>query len=202
MIGKLPRSFYARPTEEVTQDLLGKVLVRRLDAGIVRGRIVEVEAYHGENDPGSHAFRGRTERTEVMFGPPGHVYVYFTYGKHFCMNVVAEEQGKAGAALLRALEPLAGIALMEANRGARSVVNLCNGPAKLCEALAITNRQNGADLEGSEIWIEDDGYAPGEVAVTSRVGLTRGVEFPLRYFLSGNPYVSPGKPSASVPRVQ
>lgn len=196
-MGKLPRSFYDRPTLDVARDLLGKVLVRRDVDGLLKGRIVESEAYCGQSDPGSHAFRGPTARTRVMFKEAGHLYVYFTYGAHFCMNVVTEGTGVAGAVLLRALEPLDGIAVMEGRRGGRPLIELCNGPGKLCQALGIARDQNGVDLEGDEIWIEDDGFIPVDIGVSTRVGLKAGAEFPYRFFLPGNPFVSRGKPSKS-----
>ena len=196
---KLPRSFYDRPALEVSRDLLAKVLVRCLPEATLRVRIVEVEAYAGQTDPGSHAFRGRTRRTNVMFGPPGYLYVYFTYGMHYCMNVVTDAEGVAGAVLLRAAEPLEGVETMEQARGTRRRVDLCNGPAKLCQALGITRSQNGTSLDGPEIWIEDDGVVARNVAVSARVGLSAGKELPFRFYLSDNPYVSPGKPSAPLP---
>lgn len=195
MGGKLPRSFYARPTAEVACDLLGMVLVRRLGDSILSGRIVEDEAYGGTDDPGSHAFRGSTARNHSMFGPPGHLYIYRIYAVHICMNVVCETANVAGAVLVRALHPLQGIQQMERYRGVRSERDLCNGPAKLCQALDITLRDDGVDLEGDEIWIEDDGTRPAEVAVSTRIGLSRGREAPLRFYVPGNPYVSRGKPS-------
>lgn len=162
----------------------------------MRGRIVEVEAYTGASDPGSHAYRGPTTRNRVMFGSPGHVYVYVSHGIHFCMNVVTDTPGVAGAVLLRALEPLAGIEIMEANRGGKPFVNLCNGPGKLCQAFGITRAENGEDLEGTQMWIEDDGFMVTSMETSTRVGLSRGRELPLRFFLRGNAYVSHGKPSA------
>lgn len=192
---KLPRSFYARTAVEVSTDLLGKVLARELDGATLRGRIVEVEAYSGETDPGSHAFRGRTPRNRVMFGPPGYIYVYVSYGMHHCMNVVTDPEGVAGAVLLRALQPLEGISVMEERRGGRPPIDLCNGPGKLCQAMAITREQNGADLEGNDLWIEDDGFTPDRLESTTRVGLSSGRDLPLRFFLPENPYVSRGKPS-------
>jgi DNA-3-methyladenine glycosylase len=196
---RLPRSFYDRATLEVTRDLLAKILVRRLPDAVLKARLVEVEAYTGQSDPGSHAFRGRTRRTEVMFGPPGHLYVYFTYGMHHCMNVVTETEGIAGAVLLRAAEPLEGVDRMERARGPRSPVDLCNGPAKLCQAFGITRAQNGQDLEGPDIWIEDDGEVAHNVAISARVGLTAGRELPFRFYMADNSYVSPGRPSATLP---
>lgn len=193
---RLTRPFYERPAVEVARDLLGTVLVRVTREGTVSGRIVEVEAYTGTSDPGSHAFRGPTPRNGVMFGPPGHVYVYVSYGMHFCMNVVTDVPGVAGAVLLRALEPVTGIEIMERNRGGKRVVDLCNGPGKLCQAFGITLAENGEDLEGDRMWIEDDGFAGDSIAITSRVGLSRGKDLPLRFFFAGNPYVSRGKPSS------
>lgn len=196
MVHVLPRSFYERSWAAVTRDLLGKVLVRRLPEGTLRGRIVEVEAYGGQSDPGSHAFRGPTPRNQVMFGPPGRLYVYVSYGMHCCMNVVSEREGTAGATLVRALEPLAGVEIMERNRGGKALVDLCNGPGKLCQAFAITRAQNGADLQGDEIWIEYDGFVPREIATSARVGLSAGGEMRLRFYVADSPFVSRGKPSA------
>jgi DNA-3-methyladenine glycosylase len=198
---KPPRSFYDRPTLEVARDLIGCLLVREVRGARLTGVIVETEAYTAD-DPGSHAFRGRTRRTEVMFGPPGHLYVYFTYGMHHCMNVVTETEGIAGAVLLRAAQPLEGMEQMERARGPRPPVELCNGPAKLCQAFGITRADNGQDLEGPEVWIEDDGQVAHNVAISTRVGLTAGRELPFRFYLADNPYVSPGRPSALLPGEQ
>lgn len=197
-MSRLPRAFYDRTAAVVAPRLLGKVLVRVTSRGLVRGRIVEVEAYTGSSDPGSHAYRGPTPRNQVMFGPPGHVYVYISYGTHFCMNVVTDAPGVAGAVLLRALEPLAGIEIMQANRSGKALVDLCNGPGKLCQAYGITRAENGEDLEGTGMWIDDDGFAVASVETSTRVGLSHGCELPLRFFLPRNPYVSRGKPSASM----
>lgn len=196
MMRGLARSFYARPAVIVAPQLLGKVLARETSDGLVRGRIVEVEAYTGESDPGSHAYRGPTPRNRVMFGPPGHVYVYISYGTHFCMNVVTDTMGIAGAVLLRALEPLSGIEIMEANRGRKRLVDLCDGPGKLCQAFGITLAENGEDLGGDRMWIENDGFVAEAVETSTRVGLSNGRELPLRFFVPGNAYVSRGKPSA------
>ncbi len=198
MAERLARGLYERPAETVARDLLGKVLVRVTPKGVVRGRIVETEAYTGKTDPGSHAFHGKTGRNAVMFGRAGHVYVYVSYGMHHCMNVVTDAAGFAGAVLLRALEPMSGIAIMEENRGGRPLVDLCSGPGKLCQACGITLAQNGEDLEGQEMWIEDDGFEPAEIAVSTRVGLSKGSDLALRFYLPGNPYVSRRKPSAPV----
>lgn len=191
---RLPRSFYARSAPEVAVALLGKTLVHRLPEGRVAGIIVETEAYVGAEDPGSHAFRGPTPRNQVMFGPAGFAYVYLSYGMHWCMNVVTDSPGIAGAVLVRALEPLEGVPAMERRRRGRPIRELCNGPGKLCQALGINRDCNGADLEMGNLWIED-GSVPANVARSTRVGLSSGRELPLRFYLLGNPFVSPGRPS-------
>jgi DNA-3-methyladenine glycosylase len=196
-VAKLARSFYARATTLVARELIGKVLVRDSVDGRSSGRIVETEAYCGESDPASHAYRGPTSRNEVMFGPPGYLYVYLSYGVHHCCNVVTESDGVAGAVLLRALQPLTGIELMERRRGPRPLRELCNGPGKLCQALGIGMSEYGADLETSSIWLEDDGNRPESPAVSARVGVTLAADLPLRFFLPDNPFVSPGKLSTS-----
>lgn len=192
---RLGRTFYSRPADVVAVDLLGKVLSKVEDEVVLRGRIVETEAYRGESDPGSHAFRGPSARTSVMFGPAGFLYVYFTYGMHFCMNVVTDEPGVAGAVLLRALEPLDGVETMLERRGLRPLVDLCNGPAKLCQAFGIDRGDNGANLLEGDIWIEDDGFEVSQVATTARVGLSAGKEALLRFYAEGSGFVSRGKPS-------
>jgi DNA-3-methyladenine glycosylase len=177
--------------------LLNKVLVR----GDRAGRIVEVEAYKGESDPASHAYRGLTPRTAVMFGPPGYLYVYFTYGMHWCANVVCETDGVAGAVLIRALSPLEGIpAMQQARPAARRERDLCNGPAKLCQALGITGDDNGTDLlspirggSGGQtaVRLVDDRTAPPSVPeVGTRIGIRVGTEHPWRYWVPGDPNVS------------
>jgi len=190
---KLPRSFYARHAVEVAPDLLGKLLVRSLPEGVLKGRIVETEAYTGTSDPGSHAYRGPTHRNQVMFGPAGYVYVYLSYGMHHCMNVVTDEPGVAGAVLLRALEPVAGIDVMERNRNGRPRAELLNGPGKLCQAYHISREQDGADLESSDMWIERDGFQADRVRVGTRVGITAGANLPYRFSVDGSPWVSRGK---------
>jgi DNA-3-methyladenine glycosylase len=174
--------------------LLNKVLVR----GGRAGRIVEVEAYKGESDPASHAYRGLTPRTAVMFGPPGFLYVYFTYGMHWCANVVCEDDGVAGAVLIRALSPLKGIAAMQADRpAARRERDLCNGPAKLCQALGIAGKDNGIDLlarggSGRQaVRLTDDGTPPpNHPEVGPRIGIRVGTEHPWRFWVPGDPNVS------------
>jgi DNA-3-methyladenine glycosylase len=181
MSRRLGRAFYARPSPEVAPALLNKVLI----APGVAGRIVEVEAYCGTDDPASHAFRGRTPRTEVMFGPPGHLYVYFSYGMHWCTNVVTDSAGTAGAVLIRALTPLRGTELMRGRRrGVGSDVELCNGPAKLAQAFGLDGRHDGSDLvtASAGVSIRDDGVEPPAAPeVGGRVGLSRGGDLPWRF---------------------
>ena len=130
-----------------------------------------------------------------MFGPPGHVYTYISYGMHVCMNIVTDSEGIAGAVLVRALEPLAGTAVMERRRGDRPMAELCNGPGKLCQAMGITMADNGADLVSGKPWIEDDGYVPDSIATSTRIGLSNGRDLPLRFYLAENRFVSRVRPS-------
>jgi DNA-3-methyladenine glycosylase len=191
----LDRAFFARDSRDVAPDLLNLVLRH----GERSGRIVEVEAYAGSQDEGSHGYRGRTARTATMFGPPGHLYVYFTYGMHWCANVVCGPAGVCSAVLIRALAPLTGLDAMREARGpaARRDVDLCSGPAKTCQALGIEGGSDGADLcDGDGPHLVDDGVGrPAEITRTTRVGLTRGAEHPWRWFVTDEPHVSRGRPS-------
>lgn len=186
----LPRRFYRRDSREVAPELLHKVLVH----GRLAGRIVEVEAYAGGEDPGSHAFGGPTERNAAMFGPPGHLYVYFTYGMHWCANVVCGEPGEGSAVLVRALAPLRGVETMWSRRpAARREVDLCSGPAKLCQALGLDRSFDGIDLVTRErgVTVLDDGMSPPVApACTTRIGLTAGAEHEWRWYVPGDPNVS------------
>ena len=184
----LPRSFYRRASLDVAPELLNKVLV----AGRSRGRIVEVEAYAGPLDPASHAYRGPTARNATMFGPPGHLYVYFTYGMHYCANAVTGEYGDGQAVLLRALAPLAGLAQLRARRpAARGDRDLTSGPAKLCQALGIGSGQDGTDLVRGRIRIVDDGTPPpDDPGISTRIGITRAADLPWRWFVAGDPHIS------------
>lgn len=187
---RLRRSFYARDPLEVAPELLNKVLVH----GPRAGRIVEVEAYRGADDPASHAFRGPTPRTAVMFGPPGHLYVYFSYGMHWCANAVTSCDGEPGAVLIRALAPLRGIEAMVAARpAARRLVDVANGPAKACQALGIDGDLDGADLVTADrtVTIVDDGTMPPEVpSAGPRVGISVAVEVPWRFSVPDDPHRS------------
>ncbi len=188
----LPRAFFRRDALDVAPDLLNKVL--RRDDGRA-GRIVEVEAYRGEHDPGSHAYRGRTARNAVMFGPPGHLYVYFTYGMHWCANAVCGDDGEPMAVLLRALAPLEGLPEMAVARGAavRRERDLCSGPAKLCQALGLDRAHDGSDLVVGDrgVTIVDDGVAPPSTPVqTTRIGLSAGADLPWRWYVVDDPNVS------------
>ena len=195
----LPQEWYAGAVLEVARRLLGKVVAHRTPEGLTAGVIVEVEAYGGADDPASHAYAGQTARNGVMFGPPGRAYVYFTYGMHCCLNVVTGAQGSASAVLLRALEPLAGIELMRARRGAHiRDRDLCRGPGRLCQALGVSLAQNGADLRSSDLWIaEAPERAEQEtgmgIATSPRIGIARAADRPWRLYLAGSPYVS-GRP--------
>jgi DNA-3-methyladenine glycosylase len=160
--------------------------------GSTAGRIVETEAYLGEDDRAAHAWRGLTDRTRVLFGPPGHAYVYFIYGMYECLNFVAEEPGKAGCVLIRALEPLAGIALMRRRRAhAKRLEDLASGPGKLTLALGITRRLNGADLTRGPLEVrEQRNGGPLEILVTPRIGITHCADWPLRFSIAANRFVS------------
>jgi len=185
----LRREFYRRDPRLVAPALLGKVLV----AGARSGRIVEVEAYCGDLDPAAHSYRNRSARNEVMFGPAGHLYVYFTYGMHWCANAVCGEIDEGVAVLLRALAPLTGLDAMRRARGGVDDRDLCRGPARLCQALGLDRGHDGADLVtgGGGVWIGDDGVrSPADPVVTTRVGLSRNADAPWRWYVSGSRFVS------------
>ncbi|HVV26218.1 MAG TPA: DNA-3-methyladenine glycosylase [Candidatus Saccharimonadales bacterium] len=178
------------PSETLAPRLLGCRLVRVIDGQAVSGRIVETEAYN-QADAASHSYRGETERTRVMFGPPGFLYVYFTYGMHYCCNVVTGPTGYGSAVLIRALEPLGGEPIMRENRPGLSGETLTNGPAKLCQALAIDKRLNGHDLrtEPLKLFIEP-ALPPADIVQTTRIGISQAQDQPWRFYIKGNPYVS------------
>lgn len=197
-IQPLPRAFFNRDPRHVARQLMGKILVREASGLKLTARIVEVEAYLGEDDPAAHAAAGRTLRNAVLFGPPGHAYIYFIYGNHYCLNVSCEPEGQAGGVLFRALEPMTGIDEMARARhvdlhGEKDWPKLTAGPGRLCQAFGITRASdNGRDLTfpASGLWIGDDGFRPRAITTTPRVGITKAAQAPLRYLLAGNPFVS------------
>ena len=197
-LNPLAREFYDRDPRPVSRDLLGKVLVRRQGRRRLLARIVEVEAYLGADDPAAHAAVGRTARNDVLFGPPGHAYVYFIYGNHYCLNVSCLPDGIAGGILFRALEPLEGTETMARGRGVvvknpRDLRLLTSGPGRLAEAFGITRaRDNDKDLTSpdSDLFIADDGFQVPQVMITPRIGITKAAALPLRYVIAGNQFVS------------
>ncbi len=196
-INKLPAEFYERYVLDVAPDLLGKIFVRRTGDLILSGKIVEVEAYDGSIDRAAHSYNGRTDRTAVMFDGTGVLYVYFTYGMHYCANVVTGKAGQGQAVLIRGIEPSQGIGHMALKRfgvktpDKKQHQNLTNGPAKICRAFGITKEQNGTDLTGNEIYILDQQRLPGsDIKTSKRIGIKKSVELPWRYYIKDNPYVS------------
>jgi len=190
---KINRSFYEQSTVEVARRLIGKYLVRRHPDGTTIGRIVETEAYVGPQDKACHASRGRTRRTEIMFGPAGHAYVYFVYGVHHMLNIVTEGVDFPAAVLIRALEPEMGIDLMQLRRGPRKRHDLCSGPGKLCQAFEIDRSLNGGDVCGKVLYLEDRGEPPSGVVATPRVGVEYAGKWkhkPWRFLIPGNEFVS------------
>ena len=190
---RLSRAFYEQPTVEVARQLLGKYLVRIGAAGVRAGMILETEAYVGPDDKASHASRGRTPRTSVMFGPAGFAYVYLIYGMHHCLNVVTEQEGYPAAVLIRAVEPSEGMALMQKERPAPDVRRLTNGPGKLCQAFGIDRRLNGLDMCGEALFVEDRGTRLVDIVVTTRVGVDYAGPWkdkPWRFYIAGHPGVS------------
>ncbi len=202
----LKPEFFNRDPRRVARALLGKLLIRKTRHETLAGRIVETEAYLGEGDPASHSARGETPRNAVMFGPPGHAYVYFIYGNHYCLNVSCLPVGVAGGVLFRALEPVAGIAEMAAARDIEIpnldetrpplLKKISSGPGRMSEALGVTReRDNGKDFTStrSDLRIVEDDYRVRGVTVTPRIGIVKAAERPLRYFITGNPFVSGSK---------
>ena len=197
----LPRSFYERDPVRVGRELLGKVLVRREANSIRSARIVEVEAYLGARDLAAHAAAGRTTRNSVIFGPPGHAYVYFIYGNHYCLNISCEPEGHAGCVLVRALEPLAGVEAMARARGItfqkpgdlRELKKLTSGPGRLAQAFGITReRDNGVDVtdKQSGLWVTRDDFEVQKIVATPRIGIAKSIDLPLRFVIAENPFAS------------
>jgi DNA-3-methyladenine glycosylase len=191
----LSTEFFARATTIVGRDLLGCLLVSTAGGALTAGRIVETEAYLGAEDPGSHAAtKGVTPRNRVMFGPPGVAYVYFTYGNHYMLNAVCEREGVAGAVLIRALEPVSGIDVMTSRRRGRPLRELCSGPGKLTQALAIELEDNGIPFgKGRVALLGTDSIGELGVGVSGRIGLSSGHDLPLRFYLLGSEWVSKGR---------
>ena len=193
---RVPRDFYKRSTRVVAIELLGKVLVVCHTKKTLRVRIVETEAYFGENDPASHAYRGMTPRNRVMFGPPGFMYVYFIYGNHYCLNIVTENEGTPGAVLIRAVEPLVGIRDMMKRRRVKDIHHITNGPGKLTQALGITKQHSGLDVLRSDISIIGDTDFDKHnllIGVTPRIGIHKGKNKLYRFYIKHNKFVSPAK---------
>ncbi len=197
----LPREFFNRDPTIVGRELLGKLLIRREGQKLLAGRIVEDEAYLGAEDPAAHAYAGLTPRNAVLFGPPGHAYVYFIYGNHYCLNVSCMPEGLGEGVLLRAMEPVFGLEAMARARGLALAASprtahlrrLSSGPGRMSEALSITRaRDNGKDLTSrrSDLWFADDRYRPERIVATPRIGIRKAVEQPLRFVIAGNPFVS------------
>jgi DNA-3-methyladenine glycosylase len=197
----VPRAFFNHDPRVVARELLGKLVVRREGRKVRAGRIVEVEAYLGSDDLAAHAAAGRTARNAVLFGPPGHAYVYFIYGAHYCLNISCLPDGEAGCVLIRALEPVAGFEEMGRTRkikgldfeSVRDLRKLTSGPGRLCEALSITRaRDNGKDMVSprSDLQVTEDTFRAGKVEVTPRVGIVKSAGLKLRYVLKANPFVS------------
>jgi len=178
----LPRKFYVNDTKQVAKDLLGKTLVRKIGNQVLSGVIIETEAYKGKNDSASHASRKKTERNKVMFGEVGRAYVYFTYGMHYCFNVVAKkEEDESGAVLIRAIQPQQGIKIMIKNRKTNVISNLSNGPGKLTQAMKITTKQYNVDLTRNSTLFISDGIKPTKILDKPRIGIKVGIDKPWNF---------------------
>jgi len=189
----IERKFYNRDTIDVAKDLLGKILVRVVNGKILSGTIVESEAYRSTDDPASHSYRGKTERNSVMFGEVGHAYVYFTYGNHYCLNIVAKDDATpAGAVLIRAIEPIEGVSFMHKYRKTQDPYNLASGPGKLTQALKITKKQNGVDVtkKGELYILNGKDISRSEIVATSRIGIRVALDKQWRFLIAANKFVS------------
>ncbi len=187
----LPRSFYNRPTEQVARDLLGKLIVHRVGRQTLAGRIVECEAYLGGGDQAAHSYAGLTPRTKVIFGPPGHAYVYFVYGVHHCLNLIAQPDGTPGCVLIRALEPVEGLDEMRRRRPkAKRSRDLASGPGKLTQALGITLGHYGVDVTRGALTVREGTPEPFDIVTSTRIGITNSAGLPLRFYIADNEHVS------------
>ena len=194
---KLNANFYRRELLTVAKDLLGKIFMKTDGKNIIAGKIVEVEAYHGDFDEAAHSYRGITKRTRIMFEPGGYLYVYFTYGVHYCCNVVTGKKGQGTAVLIRAIEPISGFDKMIKNRFARKlrsekeILNLTSGPGKICKAFGIDKSHSGIDLTGDRIFIlNSKKIKQQDIGISRRIGITKSVDLPWRFFIKDNPYLS------------
>ena len=187
---KLKRDFYLRPTLEVAKDLIGKYIVYNCRDQILAARLVEVEAYIGEDDPACHAAVGRTERNEIMYGIGGFSYIYFIYGMYHCLNIVTEREGYPAAVLIRAVEPVEGVDLMKKRFENHKNNLLTNGPGKLCKAFNLTRQHNGLDLLGERLYLEDRGFGPSEIETSERIGIKKGTDREYRFFEKDSPHIS------------
>ncbi|MBK7090897.1 MAG: DNA-3-methyladenine glycosylase [bacterium] len=190
MASKLSCDFYRQPTLDVAKTLIGKKFVHRNSKGKLSGRIVEVEAYIGEDDPACHARFGMTGRNSVMYGDGGHLYVYFIYGMYNMLNFVTEDEGVPAAVLIRAIEPLEGISEMQANRACIDERQLCSGPGKLCQAFGVKVSDTGKSLTGAEFSVVDDGIQPGQIVARTRIGIRQGRDLLWRFYDSESKFVS------------
>ncbi len=189
----LNKDFYLCDGIELSRKLLGKVLCRRTENGILKARIVETEAYMGQGDKAAHAAKGKTDRTAVLFEDGGRTYIYLIYGMYCCLNISANVKDVPDCVLIRALEPIDGISQMCKNRNTDKVFNLCSGPGKLCQALQLSKQDNATDLTGDRIWIEDDGFEVGEIATSKRINIDyaeEAIDFLWRFYIPDSPYLS------------
>lgn len=190
---KLNKEFYQRDGLTLSRALLGKVLCRRTENGVLKARIIETEAYMGQGDKAAHASKGKTDRTAVLFEDGGRAYIYLIYGMYCCLNISVNKKDVPDCVLIRSLEPLDGIAEMCKNRNTDKVYNLCSGPGKLCKAFRLSKQDNATDLTGDDVWIEDDGFNAGEIAVSKRINIDyaqEAVDFLWRFYIPDNPYLS------------
>lgn len=190
---KLNKDFYLCDGLTLSRNLLGKVLCRKTEHGVLKARIIETEAYMGQGDKAAHASKGKTERTSVLFEDGGKAYIYLIYGMYCCLNISANVENKPDCVLIRSLEPMNGIDAMCQNRKTDNLYNLCAGPGKLCQALQLNKSDNASDLQGDSLWIEDDGFAVGETATSKRINIDyaeEAVDFLWRFYIPDSPFLS------------